>query len=124
MFQPGDVIGFYVRELDKEKYHLCISLNGYYVFVSSQREITYEGDLIVPCTEFPFLTPTESGLTRISCTRVLPITNRQLKAKTSLRKLGTVSKPLLLKIVEFIEGNPTIPEETQEAILTGLDDWL
>ncbi len=124
MFSPGDVIGFYVHELNKEKYHLCVSQIGYYVYVSSQRTNTYPGDLIVPCTEFPFLQKTQSGQSRISCTRILQISDQALRAKTSLRNLGTVSKALLTQIVNFIEENPTIPEATQEKILDGIVDWL
>lgn len=123
MFKPGDVIGFYKGDLGKEKYHLCISLCGFYVYVSTQRNHTYASDLVVDCSEFPFLKPTDSGKSRISFSRILEISDHELKRKKSLKKLGAVSSELLHRILAFIEGNPVIPPEIQDAVLDGITDW-
>jgi hypothetical protein len=120
MHSPGDVVLFWSDEADKEKYHLCISLNGKYLFVNSPKKRLYPGDLILPCSDFPFLDPTVDGNSIISCTLIVgqPPKNKRAVVK------GKVSSDVLLKIIAFVEDCAVIGAEDRDAILNGLGDWV
>ena len=122
MFSPGDVISFHSLEAGKWKHHLCISLNGHFLFINSPKiGKAYPGDLVVPCNEIPFLKPTTTGDSIISCTLVMHKTAAQLKGA---KKQGSISVDLLRRIVKFIEHNPVLSDETRDQILDGLGEWL
>lgn len=123
MFALGDVIRFYSIEAGKNKYHLCISLDGHYIFLNSPKQRIYPGDLIVPCKEFPFLPPTPSGDSVISCTIVMKKSNADL-AEHGARKLGSVSIDLLRRVVRFVESSPVLTDEEKETFLNAAGDWL
>ena len=44
MFRLGDVIRFQSIEANKVKFHLCISLDGHYLFINSPKLTSYPGD--------------------------------------------------------------------------------
>jgi hypothetical protein len=126
MFLPGDVISFHNmdakgQEKGKWKHHLCISLNGHYLFINSPKDRVYPGDLVVPCSEIPCLNPTPTGESIISCTLVMRKSNADLKGA---KKQGSISVDLLRKLVKFIEHNPVLSEEIRDEILEGLGEWL
>jgi len=123
MIVPGNVIRFWSQEADKPKHHLCVSQDGHFLFVNSPKKRTYPGDLIVPCSDFPFLDPTPSGNSIISCSLVLRRTMADLE-RLQARLSGAVSAALLQKVFDFIENNPVLSEEEREPIITGLGDWL
>lgn len=123
MHNPGDVVHFWSIEANKPKYHLCVSLGGHYLLLNSPNSIIYEGNLALPCSDFPFLAPTPTGETVICCTLVLAPSARTL-AKVKPVVKGTVSRAVLLKIVSFVEDCDALSEDDREAILAGLDGWL
>lgn len=123
MHGPGEVLLFWSDAAGKEKYHLCISLNGRYLYLNSPKVRTYAGDLELPCTDFPFLPATPSGKSVVSCALVLAPTAKDLAMKRVVVK-GTVARDVLLKIVEFVEESEVIADDERDAILDGLGDWL
>lgn len=123
MFSPGDVIGFWSEEAGKRKYHLCISLDGHFLFVNSPKSRTFPGDFIVPCTDFPFLPPTTTNESIISCSTVLRKSDAALN-RFKAEKLGTISNSLLRRLLDFIEHSTVLSDEDKEAVLDGLGDWI
>lgn len=123
MFSPGDVVLLFKGPANKPKFHLCISLNGYYLYVNSPKARSFPGDVVFPCSEFAFLDPTPSGLSIVSCNVVLPLSDRDLRAGRAVRK-GTVSKAVLRAIVAEIESSTILPQEQIDQALYGLGDWL
>lgn len=123
MHNPGDVVHFWSIDANKPKYHLCVSLGGHYLLLNTPNAITYEGNLVLPCTDFPFLNPTATGETVVCCTLVLCPTQQTL-AKVKPVVKGTVTRAVLLKIVAFVEDCEALSEDDREAILDGLDGWL
>lgn len=123
MHKPGDVILFWNDGASKQKYHLCISLNGKYLFLNSPKKKQYEGDLILPCSDFPFLEPTEAGSSIVCCTLIVAPTDDELKGRKALYK-GTADRAVLLKIIGFVEESDVIADDERDAILDGLGDWL
>lgn len=111
---------FWSNDADKEKYHLCISLNGKYLFVNSPKKRVYEGDLVLPCSDFPFLDPTPSGESIVCCTLIV---GQPPKGKRELFK-GKVSPDVLSKIIAFVENCAVIADEDRDAILDGLGEWV
>lgn len=123
MFSPGDVVSFYSDVAGKRKYHICISLKKKYLFVNSQKKKTYKGDLIFDNSDFPFLPKTENGLSIVSCTRILSVSDAKLK-KSSAKIEGSVSVDVLMKILRFVESSPAISQVDKEEITDGLGDWI
>jgi len=123
MFSPGDVILFWSDEAGKPKFHLCISLSGHFLYVNTPKPRSYPGDFIIPCSDLPFLHPTKSGYSAISCSVVLRKSEdvlRRLKAK----RVGSVSPLLLRKLIEFIDHSIVLSDEDKEDALEGLGDWI
>lgn len=123
MFSPGEVIHFWSDEAGKRKYHLCISLNGHFLFLNSPKQRTYPGDYVVACSEFPFLPVTSTGDSVVCCSIVLRKSDVDLR-RLRARSLGTVSVKLLQRLVEFIEHSNVLSEEEKEAVLDGLGGWI
>lgn len=123
MLVPGNVISFWSEEADKHKHHLCVSQDGYFLFVNSPKDRTYPGDLVLPCADFPFLDPTPSGNSIISCSLLMRRTQADLQ-RLQARLRGRVAVSVLQKLFDFIEDNPVLSEEEREPIMGGLGDWL
>lgn len=122
MFSVGDVIGFWSAEAGKTKFHLCISLDGHYLFVNSPKDRTFPGDMVVSCAEFPFLKPTPSGQSIISCTLVMKKTDDELRAVRA-KKLGTVRKELLSQLIKFVMSCPVLTQDERDALIEAAGDW-
>lgn len=123
MHKPGEVVLFWSGSAGKEKFHLCVSLAGRYLYLNSPKARVYEGDLSLPCTDFPFLDPTPSGQSIVCCTLVLAPTPTDLKGRRMEVK-GVVGADVLMKIVEFVESSDVIADEERDQILDGLGNWL
>lgn len=123
MFAPGDVIQFWSDVAGKRKSHLCVSLNNQYVFINSPKDTNYPGDLVVPCSDIPCLTPTKSGESIISCSLIMTIPDADLKRHQAQKK-GSVSASVLGKIAAFIQSTPTLSEEEKERFFDAAGDWL
>ena len=122
MFSPGDVIHFYSREAAKDKYHLCISFDGHFLFLNSPKKKTYPGDFIVPCKELP-CPPTPSGESIISCSLVMKKTDAVLQA-CGAQNLGQVSSNLLSRLSAFVKSSPVLTDEEKEAFYEAAGDWI
>lgn len=122
MFSVGNVIEFWSIEAGKPKYHLCISLDGHYLFVNSPKSISYPGDMVVSCAEFPFLNPTPSGRSIISCTLVMKKTDAELRACRA-KKRGTVRKELLSELIKFVMNCSVLTPDERDAIINAAGDW-
>lgn len=114
---------FVSSEAGKVKYHLCVHLNGRFIFLNSPKSKAFRGDLVVPCSEIPCVPATPSGYSVISCNLVMHKTNAQLKAAKAVC-LGSVSVSLLRKVLQFVEDSPVLSDEEKDQILDGLGDWL
>jgi hypothetical protein len=122
-FLVGDVIRFHSDEAGKVKYHLCISLDGAYLFLNSPKAITYPGDFLVPCSELPFLAPTEEGYTIISCSLVMKKSDVEL-ITAGAKKLGCVPADVLRDLAEFVSGSQILTDEERENFLEAVGDWI
>ncbi|MDR7232833.1 hypothetical protein J2X45_003943 [Caulobacter sp. BE264] len=123
MFKPGDVVLVFSEPANKKKYHLCISLNGCYLYVNSPKAKSYPGDVAFPCADFAFLDPTDSGVSIVSCNVVVAIDDAQMKAGNAILK-GTVSNAVLRTLVKEIEDSEILSPDEIEAALNGLGDYL
>jgi hypothetical protein len=122
MFNVGDVVRCWSDTAGKKKYHLCISLAGHFLFLNSPKKTSYPGDLVVSCAEIPFLPPTHTGASIVSCTLVLRFTDNDLRAMNAVR-VGTVSPALLRKIARFVQDSPVLTDEQRDVFLDAIGDW-
>jgi hypothetical protein len=123
MFTPGDIVLLRSQIAGKPKFHLCVSLNGRYLFLNSPKAKVHPGDVSFPCTDFPCIDPTPSGQSIVSCNMVLLITDEEMK-RANARSLGRCAKSVLKALVAEIEASEILTEEEREAALDGLGDWL
>lgn len=121
--KPGEVFRLYSEIAGKPKYHLCISIAGGFLFINSPKPKTYAGDLVVDASHLPFLPPTPSGKSVISCSTIVSISERELhRRKATL--LGVAPRSVLLKIFDVVSEAEFLSEEERELILGGLEDWV
>ena len=123
MFKPGDVVQFYSLGAQKQKYHLCLSLRGKFLYINSPKPRTFRGDFVVSCDEIPCLETTTSGKSVISCSMVLTLSDAEL-THHGARKLGSVSRALLIDLIKFVEASPVLSAEDRDAILDELGDSI
>lgn len=123
MFQPGDVVWLLSNEANKPKYHLCVCPTGKFLFINSPKAKSYPGDFIVLCTDIPCLDPTPEGKSIISCTLVIPLSDRDL-TRCKAEKKGTVAKGVLGRLCAFVDNSTVLSAEEKDAVLNGLADWV
>lgn len=123
MPKPGEVYLLHSQDAGKKKFHLCIHINRGFLYLNSPKVKIHPGDLILPNSEFPFLPPTETGDSIISCNLALKFTPSEFMSWRPKLK-GCVSTSVLHQILEFVEATPAMSEEDKEFVLDGLGDWL
>jgi hypothetical protein len=123
MFVPGDIVGFYSPEARKHKYHLCISIDGHYIFLNSPKPKMWPADFYVANGDLPGIPPTATGQSIVCCSTVMQKTNVELRSAGASSK-GRCSNDLLRRIVGFVENCVVLSEEEKEAVIGGLADWV
>lgn len=123
MFRPGDVVEFYSVHAGKRKYHLCLNVDGHYLYVNSDKRRTFAGDFVIACSEMPFLPPTSNGKSNISCTIIFRMSDADLRANQAKKK-GSVSVELMRRLLAFAENSTVLSEEDKRIIVDGLGDWV
>jgi len=123
MYNPGDVISFHSNEAGKRKYHLCVSIGGYYLFLNSPKAIQRATDFKLDGGYVPYLPPTAEGYSIVSCSFVMLKSSVELQRSKAI-KLGVIPKPVMLKLFEFIEACEAIEGQIKHRILSELGDWL
>lgn len=121
MLNPGDVVLARSALAGKHKYHLCVHVGGYFLFLNSYKGRDYEGNLVVECEVIPFIDATETGKSVVCCSSVLRLTEAEIERS---KLVGTISKALLLEIYEFIETSDALSPDERELILESLADWV
>jgi hypothetical protein len=120
MHQPGDVVRVFSTIAGKQKYHLCVALDGSYLFLNSPRPATRLGDLAIPCANFPFIASTPSGLSVICCSTIVKLSSAdQRKAVV----LGRCDKAVLLAVLKFVEDNEVLTPEETDLLIDSLSAW-
>jgi hypothetical protein len=122
VFSPGDVIIFWSEGAQKPKFHLCVSLNGCYLFLNTPKK-PYPGDFSIPCTELPFLEPTASGESIISCNMVIRMSDDDLRRYRAKRK-GSLGVGVLHQLIVFIENTTVLSQTDKDELLDGLGGWV
>jgi hypothetical protein len=89
MFKPADVVRFHSIIAGKEKYHLCIGMRGLFLFINSPKPRMRRGDFVVPRSALPFLEPTETGKSIISCSTIVRMTDGELR-HVQAKRLGSL----------------------------------
>lgn len=123
MARPGEVWGFWSEEASKRKWHVCVSLEGCFLFLNSPKLRPFPGEFTIDNADVPFLPPTENGQSIISCSIVIRMTDDELKAAGG-QCYGDVDNALLRRLLPFLQTTPTLVEEDREAVTEGLLDWL
>lgn len=123
MFNPGDVVSFHSKLAGKVKHHLCVNINGHFLFLNSPKSKVYPADLLVDCSEISCIPATANGQSIVSCNMVVTMTDAQLRA-AGARRRGVISRELLLKILTFVENTTVLSDEEKAKVLDGLGDWL
>ena len=108
----------------KFKHHLCIGIGAEFLFVSTYRERQerHRGSIVISNEEVPFLPPTETRRSEISCTTII---RRTFPDSTVPRKnpRGTVDRELMKKVLRFVRTSPTLAEDERDDILDSLYDY-
>ncbi len=107
----------------KPKHHLCIGNDGIFLFVSTYkiRERDYRGVMIIPNSDVPFLPPTETRRSEISCTTVI---ERRLSDPTWTRRnpRGAVKRLVMAELIRHVRTSRQLTEDERDAILENLYD--
>ncbi|UZK68851.1 hypothetical protein OKW76_12505 [Sphingomonas sp. S1-29] len=123
--QPSDVWGFRSPTLPNQelkfKYHLCVSDEGLFLFVSTYKR-KYRGSIAIPNSDFPFLTPTDSGMSQISCTTII---KRQFPDSSIPRKnpRGRVKRDVMKELLRYVKTTNTLTQKQKEIITEELYNY-
>lgn len=108
----------------KFKHHLCIGSDAVFLFVSTHRERTedHRGVMIIPNSEVPFLPPTETKRSEISCTTIIQRIFPDPKVSRKNPK-GTVDRRLMKNLLQYVRESRQLTEDEREAILENIYDY-
>lgn len=123
MFSIGDVIRFHSSQAGKEKFHTCISLEHHFIFLNSPKKRIYPGDLVVSCSDIPFITATESGQSIICCSLVMKKDHAEL-TRLGAKKIGSIPTSLLARISQFVRSSPVLSEDEKDVFYEAAADWI
>lgn len=107
----------------KHKHHLCIGSDGLFLFVSTHRHRRFDhrGVMVIRNSEVPFLPPTDSGRSEISCTTVI---ERRLPDPTVPKRnpRGMVERRLMAHLLQYVRASRQLTDDERDAILDHLYD--
>ena len=107
----------------KPKHHLCIGGDGIFLFVSTHklRRDDHRGVMVIPNSEVPFLPPTETSRSEISCTTII---ERRFPDPTVPKRnpRGTVERRLMADLLQYVRTSRQLTEDERDAILENLYD--
>ena len=108
----------------KTKHHLCIGSEATFLFLSTHHEwkANRPGVMIIPNSEVPFLPPTESERSEISCTTII---EREFPDPTVSRQnpQGTVDRRLMKDLLQYVRKSRQLTADERDAILDNLYDY-
>ncbi len=108
----------------KFKHHLCIGTDGVFLFVSTHRKrrIDHRGVMIIPNSDVPFLKPTPTQRSEISCTNVI---QRNFPDPDVPRNnpRGTVLRRLMKDVLHHVRTSRQLTEDERDAILDAIYDY-
>lgn len=119
----GEVWKFNSHVASKQKYHLCLSIDGYFIFLNSPKSKSYLGDFEIDCAEITGLKPTPEGKSIASCSLVMTFSKSEI-AKMNGQRIGSVSNKVLKELLIFVENLTTIEEETRDKIVDALGEYV
>ncbi len=108
----------------KPKHHLCIGYDGVFLFISTHRKRRedHRGVIVIPNSEVPFLPPTETKRSEISCTTI--IQRRFPDPKLSRNNpRGTVDRRLMENLLRHVRKSRQLTEDERDAILGYIYDY-
>lgn len=123
MFSVGDVILLHSVRAGKLKYHLCLSLDGHYVFLNSLKSKYYPSDFVYNCEELPFLKTTDTGKGTVSCAYIMEVSAEEL-ARGRAKKLGSADREFMLRLAKFVSASRVLTADEKESFLNAMGDWL
>ncbi len=108
----------------KPKHHLCIGSDAVFLFVSTHRlrKQDHRGVMIIPNSEVPFLPPTETKRSEISCTTII---QRMFPDPTVSRNnlRGVVDRRLMKQLLDYVRKSRQLTEDERDAILDYIYDY-
>ena len=108
----------------KFKHHLCIGTDGVFLFVSThhKKKKNHRGVIVIPNSEVPFLPPTKTRKSEISCTTIIERRFPDPKlAKNNPR--GTVTRRLMKNVLHHVRTSRQLTEDERDAILDNIYDY-
>lgn len=123
MFKTGQVVRFRSDVAQKQKYHLCISMDDHFIFLNSPKNKRFIGDFEINSSDIDGLKPTPEGKSIASCSMVMQFTKQQL-IDYNATCVGRVNQSVLSELLLFVEGLTTIETETKNKIIDGLGDTV
>lgn len=123
--QVGDVVLFYSEQAGYKKFHLCVCIQDscYFLFINSPKSKAFAGDFRIDAKHIPFLDPTKEGYSIVSCNRLLRFSTSDMRKQKMVVK-GKISKPIIKKLVAFIEGSTLLNAIEKTIAIEGLSSSL
>lgn len=108
----------------KTKHHLCISEDGLFLFVSTHRTRSQgrRGVLVIPNSYVPFLPPTQTNQSEISCTVVI---ERRFPDPTVSKRnpRGKIERRHMANLLLHVRTSIQLTDDEKDAILETLYDY-
>jgi len=121
VFSVGEIVLFYNRDAEKPKFHLCVSVDGHYLFLNTSRRF-YDDAFIFDCSRVP-LPASETGKSSVSCSGVMRFTDHDL-TKYKAKSCGKVDRNFLLDLLAFAENCPALSPADLDLILDGISNAI
>ncbi len=120
---PGDVVHVFSPYAGKNKYHLCIGNDHFFIFLSSPKTRSFAGDFEIDGSKITGVPPTPEGKSIASCNTVMQIAGSDLR-RLGAQVVGKVTLGVMRDLLAFVQHLPTIAPETRDCIVEELMDFL
>lgn len=116
MLKTGDIVYCYAATVGYPKYHLCICPPdkkdaGLFLFINS--EGGYEADFVLQNSDVPCIQKNDTGLTVISCSMLLRLSEKQLNVYDA-KKVGELDTKFISLLKEFIENSKALTRSERQ----------
>lgn len=123
----GDVVSIFSPQAGYPKYHLCVleaseDAAACFLFMNSNDGYPggFVGDFVMPDTAFPFLPPSPTGQSVISCSTVVRFNVRQLELFKADVK-GKISPEAAAELLSFVKTVRTLIPREKKMVIASLE---
>lgn len=113
---PGDVFRWHSARAGKHKFHLCLTWDYDFVFLSTPKDLWHRDNYAIGSDDLHFLKPTTEHFSDVSCRSLQKVGNEAHFNSLVPQHKGNLATELLLEVLRHMVSLPTLETEDAEQL--------